>query len=1236
MLSRALGRRPAVCTVAVTLLLLVATAASAQPPAGYYDSVDTNNSTTLRNTLHSVVDDHTRFPYTASTTDTWDILNLADEDPNNTSNIIDVYKNASYTKISGGVGAYNREHSWPKSYGFPNDGTDNSAYTDCHHLFLSDSGYNSSRSNKPFRDCNAGCSENTTDFNDGRGGGSGVYPGNSNWTTGSFTQGTWEAWDGRKGDVARAMFYMDIRYEGGIHGGTGFAEPDLRLTDNEALIDSSNTGSNEAVAYMGMLSVLLQWHQEDPPDSREIWRNNVVYSYQGNRNPFIDNPQYASCLYENICNFDTVPPSAPVSLITTDLNGGVSLSWVANGENDLAGYNVYRSTTSGGPYAKVNAGLVGTNSFTDSGLTNGVTYYYVVTAVDTSNNESPDSNQASATPDGTLPDSTPPGQPTGLGASAGDGQVGLSWNANGDSDLAGYDVYRGTSSGGPYTRLNGTLLTGTSYTDTGVTNGTAYFYVVTAVDLSGNNSTDSAEVSATPSVPANGNLLLSEVLYDVSSGDDGFEWVELVNVGSSTIDLSGYSLGNAGTDYTYSVVQLSGTIAPGATFVVGGATSSSTNANPTFDQVVNFSPDFQNSGSAGDGVALFDVPASSITGSTVPIDAVVYGPNNNNGLIDETGFANAPEVGDASAGSSLERVDVVGNWQITSSPSPNFSDLGPVNAAPVVSITAPANGSTSTDGALVTFTGSATDAEDGDLTTSLGWSSSLDGVIGNTGAFSTSTLSVGTHTITATVTDSGGLVGSAQIVITVDAVTGAAGDLLLSEVLYDVSSTDDGLEWVELYNNDSVAIDLSGFSLGNGGTGYTTSLVQLSGVIQPGQTFVVGGPLSNATNSNPSLDQAIDFNPDFQNSGSAGDGVALFNLPASQITNATVPIDAVIYGPNNNNGLIDETGLANAPEVGDASAGNSIERLDLAGNWQIQGTPTPNATPLNAPTNTAPSVTITAPGDGATYDDGDTVGFTGTASDSEDGSLTGSIAWSSDIDGSLGTGGSVNTAALSVGTHTITASVTDSGGLSNADSITVTVNAVSGPVTVTLISIASEDGWVRESSENSNVGGRNNSGNSGTGSLRAGDNKSDRQYKAILSFDTSVIPAGATVTSATLRLRRGTVNGTNPFTTHGTCWIDVKTGGFNGSTALQNADFEAAADAAQAGALSNAASNGDWSEGSLDANGLAAVDVNGTTQFRVYYNLDDNDDRGNDYMGWYAANASSASNRPELVITYQP
>ena len=107
--------------------------ALADPPPGYYDSVDATNSTTLRTTLHQVIDGHLRFPYTSGATDTWDILNLADEDPNNADNILDVYKNASYAKVGNGTGPYSPEHTWSKSYGFPDNSgdDDNYPFSDC-------------------------------------------------------------------------------------------------------------------------------------------------------------------------------------------------------------------------------------------------------------------------------------------------------------------------------------------------------------------------------------------------------------------------------------------------------------------------------------------------------------------------------------------------------------------------------------------------------------------------------------------------------------------------------------------------------------------------------------------------------------------------------------------------------------------------------------------------------------------------------------------------------------------------------------------------------------------------------------------------------------------------------------------------------------------------------------------------------------------------------------------------
>jgi S-formylglutathione hydrolase FrmB len=187
----------------------------------------------------------------------------------------------------------------------------------------------------------------------------------------------------------------------------------------------------------------------------------------------------------------------------------------------------------------------------------------------------------------------------------------------------------------------------------------------------------------------------------------------------------------------------------------------------------------------------------------------------------------------------------------------------------------------------------------------------------------------------------------------------------------------------------------------------------------------------------------------------------------------------------------------------------------------------------------------------------------------------------------------------------------------------------------TFVSIGSEDGWVRESSETSGVGGTAQASWSGASALIAGDDAGDRQYKAIVSFDTSPLPDGATIVSATLRLKRGTASGTNPFTSHGAASLDVRTGGFGASTALEAADFASPATASQVASLGNAIANGSWSEATLNAAGRSGIHRSGRTQFRAAFPLGDNDDLAADFIGWYSGENATASNRPQLVVVYQ-
>ena len=169
--------------------------------------------------------------------------------------------------------------------------------------------------------------------------------------------------------------------------------------------------------------------------------------------------------------------------------------------------------------------------------------------------------------------------------------------------------------------------------------------------------------------------------------------------------------------------------------------------------------------------------------------------------------------------------------------------------------------------------------------------------------------------------------------------------LVISEVFYDRDGGDDQYEWIELFNGTSGTIDLSGWSLGSGGTDYADGTNQLAGMIAPNSYFVVGGPRSDDSNGNPLFSLAFDLK-NLQNSGATADGVALFNLPASAITAAAVPAYSVIYGGSNDNGLLDPSGAIGAVDVGDAPEGHSIELLGLTEGWVINPSPTPGSGPL--------------------------------------------------------------------------------------------------------------------------------------------------------------------------------------------------------------------------------------------------------------------------------------------------
>ena len=239
--------------------------ASAAPPPGYYAAAEGKTGTALRQALHNIIRNHYVLPYASSAFDTSDALRILDQDPVNANNVIGIYSRESEPKTSFGLTTgWNREHLWANSYGIDSR---EPAYSDLQNLRAEDEDVNSARANKLF---------DISDTND-----PGFrFPAHSEAPLASTDSDSWEPPASVKGDIARALFYMTVRY-------TGDAANEPRLTLTDAL--SQITGTTN---FMGKFGTLLKWHQGDPVDAAERLRNDLVYSYQTNRNPFVDRPEF--------------------------------------------------------------------------------------------------------------------------------------------------------------------------------------------------------------------------------------------------------------------------------------------------------------------------------------------------------------------------------------------------------------------------------------------------------------------------------------------------------------------------------------------------------------------------------------------------------------------------------------------------------------------------------------------------------------------------------------------------------------------------------------------------------------------------------------------------------------------------------------------------------------------------------------------------------------------------------
>jgi len=256
-------------------------------PAIYYASAIGLSGTELKSVLNSIIRGHKKYNYGC----VWTALAETDADALNPDHVISIYTRNSIARLDRDCGsankysldAWNREHIWPKSHGFPSQGQD--AYTDIHHIVPADKSTNTDRSDNDFKSGGVPDDECLGCYEDKFNGGS-----------------TWEPPDIVKGQIARMLFYMDTRYDG-----SDYDESD---TPNLTLVDDSTTYPNPS---LGFLSDLLQWHCDFPVSDRERLRNDIVQSWQGNRNPFIDYPEFVESIWDYSCGGNPSMPSQPTS-----------------------------------------------------------------------------------------------------------------------------------------------------------------------------------------------------------------------------------------------------------------------------------------------------------------------------------------------------------------------------------------------------------------------------------------------------------------------------------------------------------------------------------------------------------------------------------------------------------------------------------------------------------------------------------------------------------------------------------------------------------------------------------------------------------------------------------------------------------------------------------------------------------------------------------------------------------
>lgn len=487
------------------LLLVLSITLNTLSQENYYNDVNLKlTGLTLKEELATkIISTHTQFLFYDQI---WDASKATDVNPSNSNQVLLIYgfEDGSDTDVtndrareinnnSGNTGDWNREHVYSQSLGTPAL-SDSGPGSDAHHLRPADTQRNSSRNNRKFTD------------------GSG--------NSGIQTNGGWYPGDEWKGDVARMMMYMYVRYG------------ERCLPTNIGFGDNSSTPDN-------MIDLFLQWNAEDPVSDFEKQRNTyhentANQNAQGNRNPFIDNPVLATRIWGGIQAEDTwgiytgsdvESPTAPTNLTATNITTySLDLNWTAATDNiAVTSYDVY-----------VNGILVTATSNTSTTITNldsNTTYSFTVLAKDIVNNSSVFSDALNVT---TLIDNEAPSIPTDIVISnETESTFIVSWAASTDNTkVTSYEIYIDD------------ILEGSTenemFTVTGLTPSTTYKVAILAVDKVGNKSDFSNAINA---ITTNGSSVANELFFsEYVEGSSNNKALEIVNLTNADIDISIYSI----------------------------------------------------------------------------------------------------------------------------------------------------------------------------------------------------------------------------------------------------------------------------------------------------------------------------------------------------------------------------------------------------------------------------------------------------------------------------------------------------------------------------------------------------------------------------------------------------------------------------------------------------------------------------------------------------------------------